>query len=250
MTSTKPPATEIALSTGTLWIPDGYRPCGDQADVVIHFHGAPGPIRDRFLLSGKSAVLMTVSFNGLSEVYAKPFRDPALFKQLLDETLLRTGERFVTEPMNVRKLVLSSFSAGYGAIREILRTPEYLSLVTDTIFCDSIYAGYVEGTKEVDPADMDSFSAFADLAAGGEKVMWITHSSESPGSYASTTEAADYLIRRVSAERVQADGVDSPNLRLTSKADLNGFHVRGYAGETDEDHGNHIRAYATWLKQL
>lgn len=243
--------TKITLSTGALYVPGEYRPTGNGVDLVVHFHGSPGFVRDRFLESGRSAVLVAISFKGLSRAYSAPFEDKRLFRKVLGEALRRTGDHYGLKRVRIRKLVLSSFSAGYGAIREILKLHECQVLVTDIVLADSLYAAYAkaDGHNVVDPADMAPFVPFADRAARGKATMWITHSAVIPGTYASTAETADFLIERVGANRVPAGGEDAPGLELTSSADLNGFHVRGYAGDTGPDHMRHLHALAVWLSR-
>jgi hypothetical protein len=241
----------INLSTGTLHIPSDYHADGGMVDVIMHFHGSAEWVLDRFMESKRNAVLVIVSFNGLSGVYAKPFRAQGLFRRILGEALRRTGDHCGLKQVKIRRLMLSSFSAGYGAVREILKVPEYQTVVSDVVLADSLYAGYIEGSKDVEPSDMTSFAQFAELAAEGKRSMWITHSSEFPGSYASTTETADYLIDHVGAERVPstpgASGAETGfGLNLISSADLKGFHVRGYSGDANEAHGLHLRALGVW----
>ena len=246
-----PAVTEIQLSTGTLYIPDAYRPSGDEIDLVVHFHGGPEFARDRFLESGRSAVLVAVSYKGLSKAYSAPFEDRKLFRRILGEASRRTADHYGLKRVRIRKLVISSFSAGYGAVREILKSPEYRTLVTDIVLADSLYAGYVkaDGRNAVDPGNMAPFVPFAELAAKSRTTMWITHSALIPGTYASTAETADYLIAKVGAKRIPAGGEDAPDLKLTSKADLNGFHVRGYAGTEGADHMRHLHALGVWLSR-
>lgn len=242
---------EVELSTGTLYVPAGYQPDGSRIDVVVHFHGSPEFVRDRFLESGRSAVLVAISFKGLSRAYSTPFEDGKLFRKILGEASRRTADHYGLKRVRIGKLVLSSFSAGYGAIREILKSPQYTSLMTDVILADSLYAGYVKlkGHNVVNPRNMEPFVQFTDRAARGKATMWITHSAVMPGTYASTEETADFLIGRVGANRVPAGGEDALGLKLTSSADLNGFHVRGYAGDTGPDHMRHLHALAVWLSR-
>lgn len=244
------PAAEIALSTGVVYIPDAYQPDDGRIDMVVHFHGAPEHVRDRFFESGRSAVLVAVSFKGLSEAYGKPFRGTDLFRRVLGEATRRTADHFGLKRVKVRRLVLSSFSAGYGAIREILKLPGYQALISDVVLADSLYAGYVQvgGRNAVDPEDMASFVPFARRAAEGKATMFITYSGVIPPNYASTEETADYLIRQVGAKKVKASGESPPGMKLTAKADLGGFHVWGYAGDTGPDHMKHLHALGAWLR--
>jgi hypothetical protein len=243
------PVTEIPLSTGTLYIPSAYRPDGDRTDIVMHFQGSPEVARDRFIESGRSAVLIAIYYPGLSEEYGRPFRGTNLFRKILGEASRRTADHFGMKRVKIRRIVLSSFSAGYGSLREILKLKEYESLITDVILADSLYAGYikVKGRDAVNPDNMTSFVPLAKRAARGEVNMWVTYSSVVPPGYASTGETADFLIKAVGAKKVPASGEDPPGMKLIAAADKGSFHVRGYAGDTGEEHMRHFHALDHWL---
>jgi hypothetical protein len=106
-------------------------------------------------------------------------------------------------------ITLSAFSAGYGAVREILRRPEYFALVNNVLLLDGIHTSYVpEGTPAADGGALDSaaldvFVKFAREAVAGRKGVVFTHSEIFPGTYASTTECADYLLEQLSLEPIR-----------------------------------------------
>lgn len=241
-------AKEIPITAGTLHIPETYRPHGDEIDVVFHFQGSPQIARDRFLESGKSAVLVTVYYPGLSEAYGKPYRGTNLFRKQLGEVSRHTADHFGLKKVKIRRLVLSSFSAGYGSLREILKQP-HKSLVTDVILADSLYAGYVKvnGKDAVNPRDMTSFVPFAERAVRGEVNMLVTYSAVVPPGYASTQETADFLIAAVGAKKLSASGEGPPGMSLTAQSDLGNFRVLGYEGPDGPGHMKHFHALAYWL---
>lgn len=235
----------VALSTGSLLIPDGYGPKDGWVDLVVHFHGSPERVRDCFSRSGRDAAIVVVAYSGLSGVYSKPFReDRRLFARILSDAKRHIAEHAGVPRVHIRRLVVSSFSAGFGAVREILRDPSYAAAITDLVLVDTLYAGYAkqEGRDVVDPADMAPFEPFAQRAARGETTIWLTYSGVVPPGYASTFETADYLARKVGARIESAHGVDAPGLNLIASADLGGFHIRGYAGSDGPAHMKHLFA--------
>ncbi|MCC6485001.1 MAG: hypothetical protein IT209_09165 [Armatimonadetes bacterium] len=238
------------LSTGVLYVPEDYSTRGNQLDLLIHFHGADDTVKTNFTRSGKAAALVVINYSGLSSAYQKPFSNSGLFGQIVVEARQKMSAR-EGRPLRVRRLVLSSFSAGYAAIREILKSPLYFSLVTDVVLADSLYASYatVNGHRVPDPTQMKDFVAFAKRAAQNNGTMIVTHSQLVPGTYASTIETADALIAAVGAVRVPASGVDATAMTLESKADLGRFHVRSYEGTTGDDHLMHLRGISEAFRQ-
>lgn len=242
---------ETPLSTGKLFVPDGYKPTDGKIDLVVHFHGTADRVKKAFVESNRAAALVIVSWEGLSGVYSEPFtNDRKLFGKILADAQAKLAEHYGVKKIEIRRLVVTSFSAGFGAIKEILRDPEYLNKINDLIMLDSIHAGYIEenGKNAVNPENMPSFEAMAKRAAEGKATMWITHSEVVPGDYASTTECAEYLARKVGAKIVPASGEDAPGMKLLTKSDLKGFHVRGYAGDDGPAHWNHVYSVGAFLK--
>lgn len=256
---------EAELATGRVFVPEGYGPVDGEIDLVFHLHGSPERVKQSFVESNPAAALVIVAFNGLSSVYSKPFgEDRELFGKILDEARARIAEHFGIASVEIGTLVVSSFSAGFGAVREII--PDYLDQINTTVMLDSIYAGYVEenGRNVVDPANMTAFELFANRAVRGSASMWITHSQEQPGTYSSTSETAEYLARKVGAKIEPADaectttgsilslskGADgAESFALLSKADLQGFHIRGYQGTGGPAHVAHLGALGVWLRK-
>ena len=239
------PGLRFALATGDeVFVPEGLSPGATEFDLVVHFHGAPEVVEREFTAAGLRAVLVTVNYHGLSGVYEKPFSDPQRFRALLDDTLaeLKTRRR-VAESAQRRRLCVSSFSAGFGAVRALLKAPEHFASIDGLYLADTVYAGYVEqdGQRRVNPDNMTDFRRFAAEAVAGRKTMIITHSYLEPGTYAGTHETADDLIAFVEAQRRAVDEAGPGGMRIISRVDQGYFFVRGCAGTTGEDHMAHLR---------
>lgn len=238
-------AADIPLSVGTLHIPEGYWPKDGRADLVVHFHGTAERARTALEQSGKDAALVAVVCNGLSNAYATPFRkDPKLFGNIIHEALAQVAKQCGVDEAKLGRLVVSSFSAGYGAVREILKSTGYVSQITDLVLVDTVYAGYAveDGHNVVQPNDMASFVTAAHSAVRGEMNFWLTYSQVVPPGYASTSETAHYLADKVGLKIQPAEGEDAPGLTLTAKADKGGFHIRGYEGDDGPAHMKHLYA--------
>ena len=230
----------------TLYIPAGTKFADDRIPILLHLHGAPSVVEPAVVAAGWPGVLIEFNRKGLSSVYAKPFADPSLFPRLLVNASAAVKAKGLVADPKLGTIALSTFSAGFGGAREILKNPASFDRVDVVILADSLYCGYVGDVAdhEVDPSLMKGFTRFARLAAQGKKTMVVTHSSQVPEGYASTTETATDLIKSLGGISVEfADA--SPNLgdgsALVRSWSKGRFRVFGYSGVGPEDHLRHLR---------
>ncbi len=215
----------------------------ESQELIVHFHGAVDAVRRAMERDRGSETVLLVTMPGLSAAYTQPFRDdPALFESLLGAARDRSGTSADSRvPSEWERITLSSFSAGYGAVREILRSPA-AGRIDSIVAADSIYAGLdtEDGGRRVSDADMAGFLAFARRAAAGSKVFVIAHSAQ-PTPYASTTETADYLLAKLGLRRGEAATATDPEFMPVSRSAQGGFLVTGYAGASAAAHLHHLR---------
>ena len=213
--------------------------------LIIHFHGLPSLVESHVAKEKPGAVLITVQLAGLSSAYARPFENSELFDALIEEA---RGE--LKPKAGFSSITLTGFSAGYAAIRAILRNEQQFARVDEVLLLDGIHAGYLSDGKTPNPSDLDSFERFAKAAAAGKKLMVITHSEIAPGTYASTTECVDHLLRSLKLVR-RPDRQKRPDgMEQLTAVDRKGLHVRGYAGNLAADHVDHLQSMDAWLELL
>ena len=234
----------------TAFIPEGYRPRDGAVDLLVHLHGAPTAIEPALARFPGSAVLVEVNRKGLSKAYSVPFADRVLFPRLIDGAVRAVQDREPGRPpLRVGRVAVSSFSAGFGGVRELLKVPEHFAKIDVLVMADSIYAGY-EGdpaARKVDPALMAGFRAFAVAAANGEKSFILTHSAQVPEGYASTTETADDLLRAVAGTATPARVDRGEGWVQTRSFSRGNFVLMGFEGVGPEDHMRHLRRIGeTW----
>jgi hypothetical protein len=161
------------------------------------------------------------------------------------------GRTVLLEP-----IVLTSFSAGYGAVREILRHPGHYARVSAVLLADSLHASYAgaAGTGApraedlpVDPTGLEPFVRLAADAAGGRKRFWITHSEVFPGTYASTTETADAVLHHTRVGRRPRLRDGPIGMQQLSASGRGGLQVIGFAGNSAPDHLDHLYALGDWF---
>jgi hypothetical protein len=142
-------------------------------------------------------------------------------------------------------LALTAFSAGYAGVRAILATPAYRARVRAVVLGDGLHTSYVAGNR-VNPAQMLDFVAVASEAAAGRADFRFSHSAIVPGTYASTTECADYLCAALGATRSPWTGSNELGMTRNSRCERGRFAVHGFAGTQAADHVLHFR-YLWWM---
>jgi nucleoid-associated protein YgaU len=208
-------------------------------DLLVHFHGHE-PIRKEFVKTAKGIVLVGIDLGIGSGPYGSVFASPEVFQRLLRSVEAEMARRSGRKSAHVRKLALSSWSAGYGAIEQILRQP-VAKRVDAVILLDSLHAGYVSpDSKTLATAGLEPFVAFAKQAARGTRFMFQSYSSIIPPGYASTTETAHYVIAQLGGKPSKAKRDDVLGLDMFERFDRGKYHARGYQGEDKPDHCAHI----------
>jgi hypothetical protein len=230
------------LSLGTLFIPKAVK--GERVPLFVHFHGAPWLAEAAAAKWGRAAVI-AVNLGQGSATYARPFADPKTFPALLKEAEEKAGVRF--GPVG-----LTAWSAGYGAVREIIKPAEGAERVSYVLLLDGLHAGYEGGQpgpleSKVVAADLEPFVRFAREAAAGKKQMIVTHSEVFPGTFASTTETADFLLRELGVERTAVLRWGPMGTQQLSEARKGKLLVAGYAGNSAPDHVDQLHALPEFL---
>jgi hypothetical protein len=215
--------------------------------LLVHFHGAAWVAEAAADKDGRWAVISVETGEG-AEVYSRQFSDHALFGKMLDEASRKTGIHFSA-------IVLSAWSAGYGAVREILEVPADFRRVDKVLLLDGLHTNYAaskQGSAELalEASHLDIFLKFARDAVARRKTMVITHSEISPGTYASTTETADWLITRLKLTRRPVLHPGPLGMQELSEARAGKFRVMGYAGKAAEDHVGQFESLPWQLRLL
>jgi hypothetical protein len=231
---TVPAGQREILVAGHLFIPQKLLR-KKRMPLLVHFHGAAWVAESAAAKDGRWAVISVESGEG-ADVYARQFSDHTLFGKILDEASRKTGIRF--DP-----IVVSAWSAGYGAVREILEVPADYRRVDKVLLLDGLHADYAAGkpgTAEsaLDAGNLGIFLKFARDAVARRKTMVVIHSEIMPETYASTTETAEWLLARLKLMRrpLPRPAPGPLGMREMSEVRAGKFRVMGYAGQTAEDH--------------
>lgn len=224
-----------------------------QTDLLIHFHGS-SYIPQRAVYDSKHTfILAVVNLGSGSSVYENAFQEESVFLGLVESIRTSVSELKATK-VNISGIYLSSFSAGYGAIRAILKN--HLSLVDGIILLDGLHTNYIPARRilsqggKLNEEKLRDFLQFARLAIDGEKRFLITHSEIFPGTYASTTETADFIINSLNLYRHPVLRWGPVGMQLLSETDVNGLTILGFAGNSAPDHIDHFHGLPTFLQMI
>ncbi|MBW2455736.1 MAG: hypothetical protein JRI68_14560 [Deltaproteobacteria bacterium] len=219
-----------ALPVGRMVVP--VPPPADHYDVLIHFHG--GESARRLLApAGLNLVIATVDAGVGSKAYGEAYHGP----QPLEEALATIHAAL--SPAQLRYLILSSWSAGYGAVREVLRA--HPSVPNAVILLDSVHASYQEDGESLLEESLAPFVSLSQRAKAEAAVVVLTHSEIRPPDYASTAEVASYLIAQVSGRRRYAGLLPVHGIEAKTTYDAGMLHIRGFTGTGKEAHCAHLK---------
>jgi hypothetical protein len=250
-TEVKGKRTELTALKGAILFTSPKVKPNKALPLIIHFHGTSWLMEYHISKHFPKAALITVNLGSGSRVYGTPFSQPEMFKNLIDE-----ASKVLELNKGWSSITLVGFSAGYGAIRAILRHEANFKVVNNVLLLDGIHASYVpEGKRLADGGiikadDLDSYIKFAREAVSGNKKFIISHSEIFPATYASTTECVDYLLNTLSLKRKAVLKRGPIGMQQLSESKAKGFHILGYAGNSGADHGDQLQAMPEWLKFL
>lgn len=216
-------------------------------DVMFHFHGHE-PVRKEWTQVMDGAVLVGIDLGIGSGPYASAFSSPDSFKKLVESVEKAVAEKTGKKNAHVRHVGLSAWSAGYGAVGEILEQAYGKKVVDTVILLDGLHSGYAGDS--LNEAQLQPFVEFAKQASARNKLMFVSHSSIIPPGYASTTETAKFLVEKVGGKpkKTKPRGADPMGLDLNARFSKGSFHVRGYNGNDKMDHCAHIGLLRDVLK--
>ena len=232
------------LSMGRIALPQrgGHTP--DMGyDVLIQFHGH-SPVRKTFVQVTRGLVYVGIDKGLGSGPYSDAFANPDAFNTLF-KSIEAALQRHSDDPRaHIRHLALSAWSAGYGAVNEILKYGD--ERIDAVVLLDGLHAAWNPAAPSRD-AGVSSLSSlplgptfrFAKKASEGQKLFVFTHSEIVPETYPSTRQTADLLLSELGLERTE---ISPGNARFsqTSTVDERGFHLWGYQGGNEHAHCSHI----------
>jgi hypothetical protein len=248
LTKVSPPGDRYPLPLGTLFVPQGLHR-NRPATILFFFHGGDWLPELAASRQRKMAVVLVQAGAG-SGSYVQLFKDPTRFL-----SLIAAAES--ASHMHFSQIALGGWSAGCGALRQILLDPASYDRINRVLCIDGVHTGYTNGTpgpgeSDLDASNLQIWLRFGRDAIAGKKRLIITHSEIFPGTFASTTETADWLLRewQFSAHPVARFG--PMGTQMLSRVNAGGLTVIGFAGNSAPDHVDELHSlpeYLHWLEQ-
>jgi hypothetical protein len=237
-----PPGRREKLELGTLFIPSGMKP----TTVLFFFHG--GTWLPELAGARNRMAVVSVQAGSGSATYARLFSEDDRFRTLLKEAEQKAGVRFT-------RVVLGGWSAGCGAVRQILRSPDAYARTSSVVLIDGIHTDYADGhsgplESKLGTENLDVWITFAHDSIKGRKRAIITHSEIFPGTFASTTETADYLVRELDLKLRPVLKWGAMGTQQLSEARAGKFLLMGFAGNSAPDHVDQLHSLPAYLKLL
>ncbi|MGK0188530.1 MAG: hypothetical protein ACI9R3_004341 [Verrucomicrobiales bacterium] len=246
----EPNGSRFPLRDGiVLFLPEGaneLEAIDASLPLLVHCHGGHWLPQLAAVASGNIGCL-SIQIGAGSGAYARLFEADGSFQALLSEAEKASKRRIGT-------ITLSGWSAGCGAIREILRDQDNDAMLERVIVLDGIHTSYTNGVpgpqeSEIETAKLAPFVRFARLAMRAHHHLLITHTTIFPGTFASTTETADWLLGELKLDRQAILRWGPMGTQILSEACAGNFLLLGFAGNSAPDHVDHLHALSELLKR-
>lgn len=219
----------------------------DSVNLLIHFHGNESVVAHA-LAENEGWTAVTINLGNGSSAYGVPFTNPGKF-----DSLLSAGKSQLQQP--IRKIYLSGFSAGYGAIRAVLKTSNY-DIIDGVLLLDGLHASYVPARTplsmggRIQEQDLAIFEKLAKDALSGKKSFVFTHSSIFPGTFVSTTECADFLLAATGIPRKPVLKAGPLGMQQVGESAQGKLKILAFAGNTAPDHIDHLHGLYHFIRLL
>jgi hypothetical protein len=238
-----PAGRRETLELGTLFVPQALSR-KRSAPLLIFFHG--GKWVPEVAAARNRTAVISIQIGAGSGVYSRAFADPGRFTSLLREAEQKAG-------MKLGPLTLGGWSAGCGAIREILKSPDAYARIDRVLAIDGIHTDYVDGKpgpleSKITPENLENWLRLAHDAIAGRKRFLMTHSEIFPGTFASTTETADYLLAQLGLKRRAVVRWGPMRTQELSVVRAGRFLLIGFAGNSAPDHVDQLHSLPEYLK--
>jgi hypothetical protein len=228
------------------------------ADLLIHFHGSKNLVNYAAEQYHGHLIAVTVNLGAGSYVYKHPFAsDSTMFHQILDSLKTRINEK-LHHLVQFHHIIVSAWSAGYGAVRAILGAPWNRKKIDGILLLDALYASYVPEGKvlakggRIDSTEYVNFLKYIRLTVRkhAKKKFLFTYSQIFPGTFVSTKESAHYLLQKLGIKIHPVLKWGPMGMQQLSDAGKNNFEIMGFAGNSAPDHVDHIESLYYFLNYL
>jgi len=234
---------KVGEHSASLFLPTDWKAKADN-DLWVHFHTAPWFVIQEYQRADHLGPVAVFNLGQGSTTYAKPFAAIGSFEPWRLEFAKAMGG-------DIGGLHFTSFSAGYGAVRNLVADPLVLKRLRTVILADSLYASLVPETtpRKVLAEHVDCWAGLRDRAIAGKTTWIITTSQITPDTYAGTWEVALALVRASGGEMETIVKVGPEEQHLLRRFQRGHWFAWSYAGETAMAHMTHARRLAELIQE-
>ncbi|GEP44973.1 hypothetical protein [Brevifollis gellanilyticus] len=237
-----PPGTREKLEAGTLFIPKAI--IGQkEAPLLIFMHGGTWVPEVAAAKHGMAALVIQ-----RGDGYRALFEKEDALTTLVTEASAKASIQW-------SRITVGGWSAGCQGIRAMMHSAASVQITDRALMIDGIHTSYVDGKpgpleSKIDTAALAPIASFAREALADRKRLLITHSEIFPGTFASTTETADWLLRELAVPRQAVLKWAPMKTQQLSEARRGSFQLIGLAGNSAPDHVDQLYALPDWLEWL
>ncbi len=228
------------LPLGKMLIPQkgGHTP--DMGyDVLIHFNGADAVRKVLVQTAGGMTLVLVDKGTGGGGPYSRALGSDLVFPLLKEAIEKKLKRKSGKESAHIRRLAISSWSAGTAAVSKILAQKH--EGIDAVVILDGLHGAWKQGAKRAQqPSSLDARFlkhelAYAERAKRGETIFVLTHSAVDPFVFPATGTTAAQLLEElgVTAKAVKPDATP---FAQTSAVDEKGLHVWGFSGKDKPAH--------------
>ena len=252
LTKTVLEGRRLPLELGCLFVPESLFvqkkvSLKRHVNLLVFFHGGDW-LPELAAARQRNMAVVTIQAGAGSGSYVKLFTDPTRFLRLIAEAEAKSGLTF-------GEIDLGGWSAGCGALRQILNDPASYDRVGGVLCIDGVHTGYVNGKpgpeeSQIETDNLQNWLRLGRDAMAGKKRFILTHSEIFPGTFASTTETADYLLREWGLVAHPVVKWGPMKTQMLSEERAGGLLVVGFAGNSAPDHVDQLQSlpeYLSWL---
>lgn len=192
-----------------------------SVDIAINIRGIAGGDTKTASNLGVNAVIVTAEAGGLgSKENTQKFGNAQFINNAVSKILGYLQKYNPDKKIKRGKLVVSGFSGGGGAIANLLTQENQIQGGIDGVLIND---GLHSDTKS--PAMKAVLEYAKESLNNPSKKFKLIHTAVNPGTYASTTETAEHLLKELKLERKPVEKWDGRGPKPVSAANYGGLEV-------------------------
>jgi hypothetical protein len=184
------------------------------------------------------AVLIIINDGLMAEAYRDAHGTPGTLTRLLDALHVHVAEAFKRDDVHARRVAVSAWSAGFGAVSPMLRRTDDMDRIDAVLVSDGVHCSFVDPKKrEILDSQLAPLASFAKRAVARDKLFGITHTAIQTADFASTAETAQKLLGLLGmTPDMILDTEPGRDPVPTAAAERGDFVLLGFAGNDKRAH--------------